>query len=148
MVGAGASVTVSMIALSTIGGPSGGTLPLAPQPAMVTGPVQSSVAPAVQTTAPSTGTPAASASASHGSSAPPVAVQRQFTTDGGAISARCTGQQAYLISWSPAPGFHPDDVQRGPGFVAHVTFVGRDRAVSVRVRCVAGVPQMSASGDD
>jgi hypothetical protein len=75
-------------------------------------------------------------------------VQRQFTTASGVVVARCTGPQAYLISWSPAPGFHTDDVNRGPATSASVTFVNGPQQVDVRVHCLAGVPQVVVRTDD
>jgi hypothetical protein len=61
--------------------------------------------------------------------------------------ARCTGQQAYLTSWSPAPGFHADDVLRGPGAVARLTFDNGPQGVEVQIHCVANVPQVSVGPD-
>lgn len=151
--GAVASITVSMLALSIIDVQGAGALPVGLQP--TGGPP----ATAVPLTAPVDPGSYASASTSRGPRArvstgspvgpsSPVSVQRQFDTDFGGFSARCTGDLAYLLSWSPAPGFTAEDVQRGPAQLVRLAFAGPARTISFRVRCVGGVPHMSTQGDE
>jgi hypothetical protein len=149
--GAVASITVSMLALSIIGVESAGALPAGPPPVAPGG----SPATAVPLPAPVDSGPHPSASsprgpATHPATGPssPVSVQRQFDTDFGVFSARCTGDLAYLLSWSPAPGFAAAGVQRGPAALVRVSFVGTARTITFRVRCVGGVPHMSTDGDE
>jgi serine/threonine-protein kinase len=160
--GAVASITVSMLALSTIGVESAGALPVGPQPVVPGGPPAMAVSPPASVRP----SPSPSASASRGPGAhvstgsppsvpsspasepsSPVSVQRQFDADSGAFSARCTGDVAYLLSWSPAPGYTAAGVQRGPAAVVRVSFVGTARTNTFRVRCVGGVPHVS-DGDE
>jgi hypothetical protein len=73
-------------------------------------------------------------------------VERVFTSPGGGVVARCSTSGAYLVSWSPAQGYHSDDVRRGPGVTARVVFERAIRdAYMLTVRCVNGVPQVSVS---
>jgi hypothetical protein len=60
------------------------------------------------------------------------------------LTAQCIGQLAYLVSWSPAPGYQVDDVRRGPTATAQVTFqnpAARQES-AFGVQCVAGVPRL------
>jgi hypothetical protein len=58
----------------------------------------------------------------------------------GSVLADCQPAGAYLLYWSPAPGFHADDQFRGPATVASVTFRGSGNSVVVHVSCQAGTP--------
>jgi hypothetical protein len=60
------------------------------------------------------------------------------------VTAQCIGYLAYLVSWSPAPGYRVDDVRRGPAVEALVTFVmfSTRQETTVAVRCVSGVPRL------
>ena len=152
--GAVASIAVSMLALSIIGVESAGALPVSPQPVAQVGqpatggplpaPIRSAAQPPVH---PSSAPGSRGPTGSTGSGSP-TSVQRQFDTDFGGFSARCTGDLAYLLSWSPAPDFHAANVQRGPGVLVRLSFVGSARTISFRVRCVGGVPHMSTDGDE
>jgi len=73
---------------------------------------------------------------------------RQLASAGGTVVARCTGTSAYLVSWSPAPGYQADDVRRGPARTVFATFTttGQPRVV-LAVRCVAGIPQRTHYDD-
>jgi hypothetical protein len=44
------------------------------------------------------------------------------------------------VSWSPAQGYGVDEVQRGPGQEAEISFGSDSRSVTVQVRCAAGGP--------
>jgi hypothetical protein len=70
-----------------------------------------------------------------------------FTTPEAMVTAECVGQLAYLVSWSPAPGYRVDDVRRGPATVARVQFAmfGSRREAVVGVECSTGMPQLVSS---
>jgi hypothetical protein len=155
--GAAASVAVSMLALNVIGGAGGDAQPPTPQPAMETGQVDATAA---ASPAPSTagGTPlpapasaypsgVATSGPSAGRSAA-AGLQRQLSTLAGVVTAQCTGQLAYLVSWSPAPGYRVDTVTRGPASVVQVWFASPSRRQAMAVRCVAGVPRLVEPDDD
>ncbi|GAB3800647.1 hypothetical protein [Micromonospora zhanjiangensis] len=75
-------------------------------------------------------------------------MENSFTTPGGSVVARCAGGQAYLVSWSPTPGYHAEHVARGPAVVARLTFEAGRRHLNVEVRCVAGAPQATTDRRD
>jgi hypothetical protein len=150
-VGAVASVAVSMLALTVIGGVGGDVQPPAPMPAMGTGLSADAGSDSASPWPSGTATPSPSGMAGTGpgspTAPPPSATPgppRQFTTSGGVVTAQCIGQLAYLLSWSPAPGYRVDDVRRGPGVDARVTFVmfSTRQENELAVRCVAGVPRL------
>ena len=155
-VGAVASVAVSMLALTVIGGVGGDVQPPAPMPAVDTGLAGAATTDPASASAAATPTRSASESAPSASSTPPAPASgpaaasptpgppRQFTTAQGVLTAQCTGQLAYLVSWSPAPGYRVDDVRRGPTTVARVTFVMSSTLgeTTVGVGCVSGVPTL------
>lgn len=70
---------------------------------------------------------------------------RTINSPGGTVVARCVPGGVYLVSWSPAQGFHSEHVVRGPAEAAKVKFEGGGREYELTVKCVRGVPQ--ASGD-
>jgi hypothetical protein len=67
---------------------------------------------------------------------------RVFSSPGGTALVRCRSDQAYLVSWSPLPGFHVQDVRRGPSSVAVVMFDSEHSKTHVAVRCMDGEPQV------
>jgi len=157
-VGAAASVTVSMLALSVIGGVGVNVQPPDPMP-----PLENRIADAV-TSGPGSPSPAAPAavpspsvpSGTHPASPSPPAAPtspaaptpgppRQFNTQEGVVVAQCVGQLAYLVSWSPAPGYRVDDVRRGPATTAKVQFemFGSHRESTVAVECSTGTPRLA-----
>ncbi len=151
IVGATAAVAVGLLALSLLGDSLTGNSvqPLQPDavarevsvaPSTSAGPVVSGASPG----------PSASASVSprQSRSAAPTAVpsgvsaDRLVTSTGGSAVARCTsGGLAYLVSWSPAPGYKVDGVLRGPAAEVHVDFEALGKESSLNVTCVNGVPQ-------
>jgi hypothetical protein len=155
--GAVASVAVSMLALTVIGGVGGDVQPPAPMAPLDNG--VSSTASGDPTSPPpiafATPSPAVSSSTRPASPPPPVpptsspaptpGPPRQFNTPEGVVTARCVGQLAYLVSWSPAPGYRVDDVRRGPAAVATVQFemVGSRGEAAVGVECSSGVPRLA-----
>jgi hypothetical protein len=156
-VGAVASVAVSMLALTVIGGVGGDVQPPAPMPAMDGGLSADAGGDSASPSPSGTATPSPSGMAgarpgsptAPASSAPTVASPtpgppRQLNTSGGVVTAQCIGQLAYLVSWSPAPGYRVEDVRRGPAVEALVTFVmfSTHQENELAVRCVAGVPRL------
>lgn len=75
--------------------------------------------------------------------------KRRISGHGGQVEAQCQGSSAYLVSWSPAQGFHAGPVQRGPARYVAVVFVddGLQRQWPLRVSCLNGTPT-AVSGDD
>jgi hypothetical protein len=66
-----------------------------------------------------------------------------LASPGGTVVARCTGNVAYLKSWSPLQGFLVDAVARGPAPGTRVTFESAHRTVTMRISCVSGVSKVS-----
>lgn len=82
----------------------------------------------------------ATPSAAPAPSRPVEAVPKVLSGPGGTVVAEChPGGFAYLVSWTPAPGYRVEDVQRGPSEHADVRFEGPGRS-QARVRCEEGVP--------
>lgn len=160
IVGAVASVAVSMLALTVIGGVGGDVQPPPPMAALETGlpaaartldPGSDPASPSPAASAsPAPSSPAGARSSSPVAAAPPTSTPasptpgppRQFSTSGGVLIAQCTGQLAYLVSWSPAAGYRVDDVRRGPATLAQVSFVSGMQELAVGVRCASGVPRL------
>jgi hypothetical protein len=145
--GAVAAVGVGMLALSLIGeGLSSRTgQPLTPDAvareastapsATVLLPEETpSAAPAVTAAAPSTPT-------KHPD-------DRLVSARGGSAIVRCTPAGAYLVSWSPDPGYRFDSVNRGPAAHASVRFRAGEDHTTLWVTCVGDVPQVHVSHDD
>ena len=59
-------------------------------------------------------------------------------SQGGTILAECRSAGAYLVSWSPAPGYEADDVTRGPAATARVVFESVSYSVTMAVSCPSG----------
>jgi hypothetical protein len=140
LVGAVASVAVGLLALSQIdvGFADGAVQPLSPDTLtrVVTEPPAPDAAGTPTGKAPPKATPGATDAAGYDA-------ERALTSRGGSLVARCRAGRAYLASWSPAQGYHADDVRRGPALEARLNFEGRERAVAVSIRCVGGVPEAS-----
>ena len=154
--GAAASVAVSMLALSVIGGLGGDVQPPAPMPAFDNDDVIAASSPPASPSPSASPTPSPSPSGARSASpsvpAPPTSPAaptpgppRQFNTEEGVVVAQCIGQQTYLVSWSPAPGYRVDDVRRGPTLVAKVQFemFGSHREAVVAVECSTGTPRLT-----
>jgi len=77
-----------------------------------------------------------------------------LTSPGGTVVADCRPSGAYLVSWSPVPGYEAGIVIRGPAVTAQVTFNSAANSVTMMVSCSAGVPTAtttvsgSGGGDD
>ena len=83
-------------------------------------------------------------------STPPTGSQRAFSSAGGSVVAGCHGGQAYLVSWSPAPGYRVTQQEGGPGEHVEVRFEGSGGRSEIRVACSAGNPvaQQHGGGHD
>jgi hypothetical protein len=85
--------------------------------------------------------PAASPGAQATASATPSSTV--LTSAGGTVVADCRPAGAYLVSWSPAPGYEIGLVARGPASIAHVAFSTAASSVTMMVSCSTGVPTVS-----
>jgi hypothetical protein len=68
-----------------------------------------------------------------------------LTSQGGTLVAGCARARAYLVSWSPQPGFGSSGVVRGPAANAQVTFTNGQLTVTMVVSCTAGVPTATST---
>ena len=89
--------------------------------------------------------PSAQASRSRAASSPsaqPTAAPRStlLSSQGGTVVADCRPAGAYLLSWSPSPGYEVGTVIRGPALIARVIFSSASNSVTMMVSCSAGVP--------
>jgi serine/threonine-protein kinase len=116
---------------SVLSGQTAGATPAAPTAAPTATP---SLTPS-PTPAPTSASPTGSPTSDGG----PVT----FTSVGGTIQAACDGNLAYLISWTPNPGYTVLKVDPGPGLKAQAHFKSAARNVVMTVTCPAGVPQVS-----
>jgi hypothetical protein len=141
VVGAVASIAVGTLALSLID--SGPAINAdTPQPQME--PQAGTVVSNDPTPSPS-GSQTPSAGPHHSSTAAPKVVQRQFTTAGGTVIAKCTGPTVYLLSWSPAQSYRVGNVERGPAAEVEVSFISATRVVEIHIQCVSGIPRTETS---
>ncbi|MGI5246725.1 hypothetical protein [Dactylosporangium sp. CA-139066] len=150
--GAAAAVAVSLWALSSINadtasGPPQQLTPdsltrAMPGPSAAASPDRPDQAPP----GPSSGPPSARPTSAAGKKPSPTddTVQRSLSSAGGTVVARCTGNSAYLVSWSPAQGYRAAHVERGPAAEVRVTFRSTTARIGteVDVRCVAGIPTL------
>jgi hypothetical protein len=159
--GATAAVAVSLLALSSINADtaSGPPQQLTPDSLNEAVPAPSAAAPPstdAASPAPSAGTSPARPTGGAARPTPSAdSMQRQLSSSGGTVVARCTGASAYLVSWSPAQGFRAAHVDRGPAPEVRVIFrsTSSRTAIDAEIRCVAGIPTLdddghSAHGDD
>jgi hypothetical protein len=153
--GAGIAVGVGVISLSLIdnGLASGAGHPMStdspPRPAggAATATGSDDPSPDAVSDSPSP-SPSPSARPAAAAASPTPGAPRQFTSTGGTVLARCTGNQAYLVSWSPAQDYRADDVHRGPARTVWVKFENGPQVVVLAVHCVAGMPQPISHWDE
>lgn len=140
--GAGAAVVVAMLALSLIGDGfgTGSGQPLTVDAAGPISPEQSLPPSPTPVPRPSSARPSPSARHDAPLARTAVAVTRLLSSSGGTAVARCQGDRVYLVSWSPAQGYRADEVWRGPGRVARVSFESSRREVTIYAGCVTGTP--------
>jgi hypothetical protein len=100
--------------------------------------------------------PSVSPSAAPTTTAPPPVVtpqpahtgaDRLLTSIGGNVLAHCVNGQAFLVSWTPAPGFEASNISRGPATTARVTFEASGAEYHVAVTCAGDVPQSTVRRD-
>ncbi|GII59712.1 hypothetical protein Pth03_81010 [Planotetraspora thailandica] len=90
-----------------------------------------------------TETASSSAVPSRKPSPPASAPARAVTVPGGIVVARCADGLVTLESWTPAPGYQVDDIERGPRDVVRVKFEseeGHGAKAESEVRCSGGRP--------
>jgi serine/threonine-protein kinase len=85
---------------------------------------------------------APSPSVSAGTSTPAATL---LSSAGGTALAVCQAGDAYLVSWSPEPGYAADDVVRGPAASARVLFIAGDRGVRMTVSCIGPMPSATVA---
>ena len=90
-------------------------------------------------------TPSAQASRSRAASSPNAQATATpsstlLISQGGTVVADCRPAGAYLVSWSPNPGYEVSAVTRGPVMMARVIFNSTANSVTMMVSCSAGVP--------
>ncbi|ACZ88205.1 hypothetical protein [Streptosporangium roseum] len=73
-------------------------------------------------------------------SAGPSAETGNFSYAEGSVTAACDSGQVLLLSWSPAPGYGVDEVERGPASTASVVFESDDRKAAISLTCTSGKP--------
>lgn len=65
---------------------------------------------------------------------------------GGTVVARCPGDGAYLVSWSPQQRYEASAVVRGPAPTAKVTFSSAQNTLTMVVTCASGTPTATSYG--
>ena len=100
-------------------------------------------------------TPSARASRSRAASSPSaqaaataVPASAALSSQGGTVVADCRPGGAYLVSWSPVPGYEAGAVVRGPAATARVTFNSVANSVTMMVSCSTGVPAATSTVGD
>ncbi|WP_326824860.1 hypothetical protein [Streptosporangium sp. NBC_01756] len=63
-----------------------------------------------------------------------------FSYAAGSVTAACDTGRALLLSWTPAPGYGVDEVERGPAPTASVVFESDDRKTTIKLTCPSGAP--------
>ena len=87
--------------------------------------------------APASRSPAASSPSAQATATPSSTL---LISQGGTVVADCRPGGAYLLSWSPAPGYEIGTVIRGPAPMARAIFNSPANSVTMMVSCSAGVP--------
>jgi hypothetical protein len=95
-------------------------------------------------------TPSTQASRSPAASSPsaqPTATPSStvLSSQGGSVVTQCRPAGAYLLSWSPAPGYEVSAVSRGPAPTARVIFNSVANSVTMRVSCATGTPTATST---
>jgi eukaryotic-like serine/threonine-protein kinase len=73
--------------------------------------------------------------------------RREVDTAGGSAVVECTGTIAGLITWAPAAGYQTQNAQPGPGPSVQVMFRAGKNHVTIRAKCVNGVPDVTVTED-
>lgn len=94
------------------------------------------------------GSPSATLPRSTPTPTPPGAARKVLTTRGGSLIALCAGDQATLLSWSPAQGYRAHSVDAGPDDSVKLTLESSTDKLEAEVRCAAGVPTLTTESAD
>nr|WP_221473654.1 hypothetical protein [Planomonospora venezuelensis] len=70
----------------------------------------------------------------------PHAVTGGFSYAEGSVTVACEAGRALLLSWTPAPGYGVEEVERGPAATASVVFESDDRTAVISLTCSSGRP--------
>jgi len=89
-----------------------------------------------------TASPSPTPSPSQQALLPPRTQRAVLTSHAGSVVVKCTGSQAYLLSWSPDQGSQVVSVRRGPAPVVSVTFGTLHGLMTMRVDCQNGAPTL------
>ena len=89
-----------------------------------------------------TRSPAASSPSAQPTATPSSTV---LSSQGGSVVTQCRPAGAYLLSWSPAPGYEVSAVSRGPAPTARVIFNSVANSVTMRVSCATGTPTATST---
>ncbi len=147
-VGVAISVTVGLLALRAVGLDLGDETAVQP---LTSGTVGTASSPEESPEESPVESPSAEPATSATSPSPSVTARagsdRWLTSSGGNVLARCSGGQAFLVSWSPAPGYRAEDIQRGPAPAARLTFEGTGSEFKMTVTCAGDVPQSTVHKD-
>jgi hypothetical protein len=139
-IGAVSSVAIGLVALTMIG-TGFGDGPLQP----LSTNASSQPAPGVSDGADPSPSAGGGASAARPTSA---ATVHTVSTTGGNAFVQCVQSGAYLYGWAPAPGYHVDDLWRGPAAVVRITFQNTLHEVTVTARCTGDTVQPIVQNDD
>ncbi len=101
---------------------------------------QQDVAKALAASPSPTPTPTPSPSGAAPSTASASSASKAFSSAGGSVVAGCRGGRAYLVSWSPSPGYRVTQQEGGPGEHVEVRFEGSGGRSEIRVACAGGTP--------
>jgi hypothetical protein len=128
--GAAVSVSVGLLALSAIGvGPTSSQAQQLPRAADRLEPPEASVTSPPTVVASPHPTVSGSASATFGTN-------HTIESVGGTVVARCGSGGAYLVFWTPSPGFRTTNVNRGPASQARLAFEGNGQEIQITVTCI------------
>jgi len=130
-----------------------GTDPATSSPSPAPSAARSRQAQTSQTLTPETeATPSARASGPRAASSPSAQAPASaapsptvLSSQGGTVVADCRPGGAYLVSWSPNPGYEAGTVIRGPAVTARATFNSTANSVTMLVSCSVGVPSATST---
>ncbi len=73
--------------------------------------------------------------------------RKVLAAKGGTVTARCEGDHAALVTWSPSQGYSASGVQRGPSTSPSLKFESAGHEYVVTVTCANGVPVAHSTAD-
>jgi hypothetical protein len=140
LAGAAAATGFSHLAVSNLASGLGA----APGNLLSNSAVENALANAQRTTPPTASqAPSAGPATPTARASTPAAGGVLLASPGGTVVARCTGDVAYLKSWSPEQGFLVDTAIRGPAASTRVGFESAHRTVTMQISCVAGIARVT-----